>query len=90
MFDFDMNMEIVIVEAKAKRKYLVGSSKMDQQTSDTYWKVLLGTENRYGCVKRINDGECVVSHESVAKYTDDEGYELSVEDGYWYATTPLT
>lgn len=83
MLDGDSNGDILIPVAKTKCTDWV-PSRMDQQTADTYWNIVKGTENSFGCIGRINGG-CLVGYWEVVRYIEVEGYKQSSIDGYWYA-----
>jgi len=87
MLDADSNNDIHMNAAEWKVTDWV-PSKMAQQTADTYWAILIGTEERYGCIFMNGQDRCVVGFDEVAQYIEDEGYEQSAADGYWYPLTP--
>jgi len=89
MLDADSNDDIHMNAAEWKVKDWV-PSKMTQQTADTYWEILIGTEERYGCLFVNSQDRCVVGYHKVAQYIEDEGYWQSPDDGYWYKDLPVS
>lgn len=88
MLDADSNDDIHMNAAENKCRDWV-PSKMTQQTSDTYWEILNGTEDRYGCLFINAANRCVVGYEEVERYIEDEGYWQSPDDLEWYKDTNI-
>jgi len=60
-------------------------SIMDQQTANTYREIIYGAQYMNGCASVNGRGDCVIDYDRVANYIQDEQYEQSSENGYWYA-----